>query len=114
MSTFCLVNTTFPDEQSAKKMIVLLLEQRLIACAQIIPVQSLYRWEGALCEENECLVVMKTRSDCFGAIQELFLKHHPYHIPQLIQIPIEQGLEAYLAWITDETTSKEKDDAFHS
>lgn len=103
MNTFCLITTTYPDEQSAKAIIPLLLEQKLAACVQMMPVQSFYRWEGKLCESNEQLLLIKTRSSLFKMIEALILKHHPYTTPQLIQIPIEQGFEAYLNWIADET-----------
>ncbi|KHG33890.1 divalent-cation tolerance protein CutA [Sulfurospirillum sp. MES] len=103
MQAFCMITTTFPDEQSAKKVIALLLEQRLVACAQILPVQSFYRWEGDVCEETESLVIMKTKSHLFDAIQSLILAHHPYAIPQLILIPIEKGLHTYLQWVDQET-----------
>lgn len=103
MSAFCIITTTFPDDASAKKMIALLLEQRVVACAQILPVQSFYRWEGNLCEASERLVVMKTKSSLFGAVEALIKAHHPYEIPQLLQIPIQNGLEAYLHWIDQET-----------
>lgn len=104
MTQFCLITTTYPDEQSAKAIIPLLLEQKLAACIQVQTVQSFYRWEGKLCESNEQLVLIKMRSSLFKKIEALILKHHPYTTPQLIQIPIEQGLEAYLNWIAEETT----------
>lgn len=103
MNTFCLITTTYPDEQSAKTIIHLLLEQKLAACVQMMPIQSFYRWEGKLCESCEQLVLIKTQSDLFAQIEEVILKHHPYTTPQLIQFPIEQGLSAYLQWIKAET-----------
>jgi len=104
MSSFCLITTTYPDEQSAKLIIHLLLEQKLAACIQLQTVQSFYHWEGKLCESHEQLLLIKTRSSLFKKIEALILKHHPYTTPQLIQVPIEQGLEAYLNWIAEETT----------
>jgi len=104
MSSFCLITTTYPDEQSAKSIIHLLLEQKLAACIQMQTVQSFYHWEGKVCESCEQLLLIKTRSSLFKKIEALILKHHPYTTPQLIQIPIEQGLEAYLNWIAEETT----------
>jgi len=99
---FCLITTTFPDEQSAKAIIHLLLEQKLAACIQMQAVQSFYRWEGKLCESNEQLLLIKTRSSLFHKIEALILKHHPYTTPQIIQVPIEQGSSAYLQWIKEE------------
>ena len=59
MSTFCLITTTFPDEQSAKTVIQFLLEQKLAACIQMQTVQSFYTWEGELCESHEQLLLIK-------------------------------------------------------
>jgi len=105
MSTFCLITTTFPDEQSAKTVIQFLLEQKLVACIQMQTVQSFYTWEGEQCESHEQLLLIKTRSALFKKIEEIILKHHPYTTPQLIQIPIEEGHKAYLNWIEEETTT---------
>ena len=52
MSSFCMITTTFPNEESAKTVIHLLFEQRLVACIQLLPIQSFYRWDGALCEDS--------------------------------------------------------------
>ncbi len=104
MNSFCLITTTYPDEQSAKSMINFLLEQKLAACVQMTPIQSFYHWEGKLCESSEQLVLIKTQSHLFATIEEVIVKQHPYTTPQLIQLPIEQGLSAYLQWIKDETT----------
>jgi len=105
MSSFCLITTTYPDEQSAKSIIHLLLEQKLAACIQMQTVQSFYHWEGKLCESREQLLFIKTRTSLFKTIEEVVLKHHPYTTPQLIQLPIEQGLETYLHWIEEQTTA---------
>ena len=105
--SFCLISTTFPNEASAKSIIKLLLEQKFVACAQMMPIQSFYHWEATLCEEPECLVLMKTKAEHFEAIKALVVAHHPYKIPQLIQVTIEQGLEAYLSWIEQETAQEE-------
>ncbi len=103
MSIFCMMTTTFADEASAKKMITLLLEERLVACAQMMPIQSFYRWEGKICDEQEFLVLLKTQAIHYDAIEALILAHHPYKTPQLLQIPIEKGLSNYLLWIEEET-----------
>ena len=102
MNSFCILSTTFPNEASAKKVIALLLEERLVACAQMMPIQSFYRWEGKLCDEHEVLVFIKTRTLFFDKIEELLSKHYPYMTPQLLQIPIEKGAKAYLQWMDNE------------
>lgn len=104
MNAFCLISTTFPNEQSAREIMMFLLENKLVACVQMMPIQSFYHWEGKLCESSEQLVLMKTQSSLFAKIEEAIVQHHPYTIPQLIQIPIERGLETYLQWIKEATT----------
>lgn len=103
MSSFCIITTTFHKETHAKQFISLILEEHLGACAQMMPVQSFYRWDGKLCDEKELLVLIKTQKHHYDAIEELILKHHPYDTPQLLQIPIEKGLTSYLAWLEEET-----------
>lgn len=104
MGSYCVIITTFPNERSAKDVTYLLLEKKLAACVQMNAIQSFYHWEGSLCEEPEQCLVIKTRSSLFEAIQTLLLEYHPYELPEIIQIPIERGLEAYLDWLEMETT----------
>lgn len=103
MSSFCLITTTFPDSKGAKKVIAHLLESKLAACIQMMPIQSFYRWEGKLCEEQEQLLLFKTKRECYEAIETLLKEYHPYDVPQLIAFPIEKGLSAYLSWIEENT-----------
>ena len=103
MSSFCMITTTFPNEESAKTVIHLLFEQRLVACIQLLPIQSFYRRDAAFCEDSEVLLLMKTQTTCYEAIESLLIQHHPYKTPQLLQIPIDKGLSTYLSWMADET-----------
>lgn len=105
MGSYCLIITTFPNEQSAKDATYLLLEKKLAACVQMNAIQSFYHWDGALYEEPEQRLMIKTRTALFEAIQTLILEYHPYELPEIIQIPIEKGLEAYLDWVEMETNS---------
>ena len=65
MALFCFITTTLPNETSAKEVITLLLEQKLVACVQMMPIQSFYHLEGKLCESSEQLVLMKKQSSLF-------------------------------------------------
>lgn len=107
MSVFCIITTTFPDRQSAHAMSERLLEKKLVACIQVQEIQSFYRWEEKHCQSNELLISMKTRSSLFSQIEEQIRLYHPYTTPQLIQIPIENGLKTYLQWIENETAINE-------
>lgn len=97
--------TTCPDVSVAKNLASLLLEKKLVACVNIVPhILSLYEWQGKMAEDNEVLMIIKTRQDRYTAIEQVFTAHHPYEVPELIVLPIETGLSAYLQWI-DEVTN---------
>lgn len=81
-----------------------LLEQRLIACATVLTGRSLFRWRGAMEEEDEALLVMKSRADRWDHIREAIRRLHPYDTPEIIALPIVEGLPAYLAWIDEVVT----------
>lgn len=91
-------------EGSARELVDLLLDQRLIACAQLVgPVCSRYRWQGAIEEAREILLVLKTRASCAGALREAIARAHPYRVPEVLELPVSGGLDAYLAWVGAET-----------
>jgi periplasmic divalent cation tolerance protein len=96
------VLTTLPDEAAAESLVQALLDERLIACGNILPgVLSIYRWENELAREREVLVVMKTATAAverlFGRIPEI----HPYTIPELVGISVEAVSGAYGRWVTE-------------
>ena len=80
-----------------------LVEARLAACVNILPATSVYRWEGEVQEDEEHLLVIKTRRTYIDDIRDLFDEKHPYDLPELISMEVEDGSAAYLNWIRDET-----------
>lgn len=79
-----------------------LVEERLAACVNIVPgVRSIYRWQGKICDDSESLLVIKTAPRTMGGFEERFRQIHPYDCPELITIPIEEGLKEYLSWVVD-------------
>ena len=100
---YCIVTTTIDDETLAKEMAASLLEQRLVACVQIHPVESMYHWNGTVEESREYLLQMKTKSRHFGSIKAYLLRQHSYETPEIIMTAIMDANEAYLAWIEKET-----------
>lgn len=79
-----------------------LVERRLAACVQLIdPIRSIYRWNGAVQEETEVLLVVKTTAERVRDIQKLLDELHPYEVPELVASPIVDGSPAYLDWILD-------------
>ena len=91
--------TTCASEDKAKPVINALLEQRLAACVQTIPIKSSYIWEGAVQHEDEVLLLIKGKTEAFEDIRETILRLHDYDVPEIIQIPITGGHEPYLSWL---------------
>ncbi len=95
------VMTTVGDEDQARSLCRLLVESRLVACAQILPpITSLYQWEGRLEESREWLILFKTSQSAWDPLVEMVQQHHPYRNPELIALPVIAGSTAYLKWIT--------------
>lgn len=81
-----------------------LVQGEYAACVNIVPgLTSIYRWKGALCSDEELLLVIKTRKALFESVRDRILALHPYEVPEIISCDITQGSEPYLAWITDST-----------
>ena len=99
------VLTTVATADEAVALVRALLERRLIACGTLLPgARSLYRWEGRIADEQEVLVVLKTRSARLDSLRTAFAELHPYKVPELLALPVSAGTEKYLAWINRETT----------
>jgi periplasmic divalent cation tolerance protein len=101
--------TTTPSKNEAEKIAKTLLEERLIACANIIgPVQSLFWWQSKIDEAQEHLILMKTRKDLFSKLSEKVKALHSYQVPEIIAMPIVEGFKPYLEWL--ESSLKMDDD----
>ena len=99
------VLTTVASVDEAVALVRELLDRRLIACGNILPgVRSLYRWEGKVADEREVIVLMKTREARIDALEMAFADLHPYKVPELLALPVSDGLHKYLEWIDDETS----------
>lgn len=99
-----LVITTCPGSISAKKIANDLVTEKLAACVNIIPeVQSFFSWVGKVDMANEYMLIIKTTSGNFAALEKYIKKTHPYELPEIIAVPIEAGLTAYLEWISKNT-----------
>jgi len=95
---------TTTDEQEAQVIAKLLLEKRLIACANVVPkVSSMFWWQGVLESEDECMLILKTKTSLLSEVVEMVKSAHSYDIPEVIALPIIGGNEDYLKWIGDET-----------
>lgn len=99
-----LVLTTLPNSDAAVELARTLVGERLAACANILPaVRSVYRWQGKVQDENEILVLFKTRQEHFERLKQRILELHPYEVPEVLGIPVEQGYAPYLEWLATET-----------
>lgn len=91
--------------ESAPDIARRLVEERLAACVNILPkARSIYRWQGEIREEEEAVLLIKTSPRTVGGFEERFRELHPYDCPELLILPVEEGLKEYLAWV-DEMTS---------
>jgi len=98
-----LILWTCKNLDEARGIVKELLDQRLIACASIIPqVESLFRWQGKIEHAQECKVFLKTVRRQFTHVRDFILDHCSYEIPEMIELKIEQGNPAYLAWLQSE------------
>lgn len=98
------VLTTVSNSEDAVKLIRVLLERRLIACGTILSdARSLYRWEGKIADEQEVVLLLKTRAERVESLEAAFGELHPYKVPELLALPVAAGLARYLAWINEET-----------
>lgn len=105
---YLVVLVTASSETEAKAIARELLEKRLIACANLVPVNSLFLWEGKITEENEVMMIIKTTQVAFKEkLQEAILAAHSYEIPEIIGIPIILGSADYLKWISESVDSEE-------
>lgn len=82
-----------------------LVQERLVACVNRLPeVTSVYRWEGEVQEDSESLLVMKTTSKGFPRLRDRVLELHPYDLPEILALPVVDGLPGYLSWVVDEVS----------
>lgn len=104
-----LVITTLPDRPTAVTFARALIEERLAGCVNILgECTSLYRWQGQMESASEVPVFIKTLLRHYDGLEQLIKILHPYELPEIIAVPINNGLPAYLKWIAEETSSFDK------
>ena len=100
-----LIYSTFPSPEAAATVGNELVEARLAACVNIIAgMTSIYRWEGKITQDNEAVMIIKTRESLAEAAIAATRRRHPYTNPALLIIPLEGGSADYLGWLMQETT----------
>jgi len=101
--TALVVLTTLGDADAARAFVAALVQARVIACGTLLPgATSIYRWEGELKEEAEVVVLLKTDAARWDDLCAAVRERHPYQVPELLALPVTQGLDLYLSWLTSE------------
>ncbi len=101
---FCWIYTTTSSLSEAQEISDLLLEKKLIACANIFPaIESRYRWKGKVCKSKEFAVIFKTRSSLYKKIEKEIQRIHSYEVPCIVKISWEQASQDFARWILNET-----------
>lgn len=104
MNPAIMVITNLPGVAVARYIANLVLEERLVACVNILPgVQSIYRWNGKVEEATEVTLLMKTTQTAYPSLEAAIKAAHPYDVPEIIALPIVTGLSEYLMWVATET-----------
>ena len=102
--TYCVINCTTANIEDAKEIAKHLVENKLIACCNIIPsITSVYNWENELCCDEEYLMIMKTKTSLFKKVEKEIKKMHKYETPEIICLPITAGSKEYLSWVSEQT-----------
>ncbi|CCK81754.1 MULTISPECIES: divalent-cation tolerance protein CutA [Desulfobacula] len=101
---YCIVLTTCPNNNEAKTLASKLIKEKLAACVQLSSITSYYTWKGDMHNETEIRLIIKTRSRLYETIEQFIQKNHSYDVPQIVQIPINDGSDEYLDWIDENTT----------
>ena len=97
------VVTTTATREEAARIATTLVEQGLVACAQLSDIDSIYRWKGVVQQDRECRLVLKTTAARYAAVEAAILAQHSYELPAVFAVPVSQASEGYARWINEET-----------
>lgn len=101
---FIIIYTTVPDKKEGREIAKALVEHKLAACVNMLDkMESIFSWDGEMCEEKEYLLIIKTKKELFDAVKVAIQKMHSYTVPEVIALPIIEADETYLKWIAHET-----------
>lgn len=100
----CLVHCTCPDTDTAARIAQSVVAERLAACVSMLPgLRSIYRWEGAVEQADEVLLLAKTTTERLEALTARIHALHPHELPEVIAVEVIGGSAAYLAWVAEAT-----------
>ena len=105
MPTQCLmVFCTVPNAEKGGEIAEILVSERLCACVNLMnDLKSFYWWSGKVQKDPEALMILKTTTDKYEALEQRILALHPYRVPEVLALPVVQGSGAYLDWVRAET-----------
>ena len=106
MSDYGVVLVTVDTQESAQAIAKALVRDRLAACVNVFPIHSVYRWEDKVQQEGEWQLVIKTDLALFEAIAAALRTLHPYEVPEILALPIQQGSVSYLKWLATNVNSE--------
>ncbi len=105
------VLVTTPDQESASTLTHTLLEEGRVACGNILPgLTSVYRWQGEIQQDSECLLVLKTHVEMVDELARRIAELHPYDVPEVLALPVLGGFSPYLEWVAAETVERRETD----
>ncbi|MCE5271423.1 divalent-cation tolerance protein CutA [bacterium] len=101
---FITVLVTAGNAEAAAQLARALVEERLAACGNVIPnLRSIYRWRGAVHDEGEALLILKTRASLFEKLRARVVELHSYEVPEVVALEIQAGHGPFLDWLADST-----------
>lgn len=104
MDDLVVATTTTNSVKEARELAGLLVKEKLAACVQIVPkIESVYEWEGRIHDDQEYMLVIKTREKRIDDIKKVMEKQHSYEVPEFLVLPVVDGLEDYLKWMEANT-----------
>lgn len=104
MSDYSLIYSVFSNVEQAKMVAKILLSEKLIACANVLPAHTaIYEWQGKICEESESILLAKTISQNFAAVEKRICELHSYSLPCVLQVDVAAGNSEFLKWIRNST-----------
>ncbi len=110
MVMYAVILTTVDSQDAAERIADEVLKNRLAACVQVIgPIRSKYWWKGSIESSEEYLILIKSRKNLYKEVEDLIREIHPYEIPEIIALPVEEGLEDYLKWMSTTLREGEED-----
>jgi periplasmic divalent cation tolerance protein len=104
MTEIVTVLVTVGSEEEAVGIARAVVEERLAACANLVPgIRSIYRWKGEIWDTEERLLIIKTRATLFASLQSRIRQLHSYDVPEIVALPITAGSADYLDWVLEST-----------